>query len=272
MSAPVDTARKIELFTAAAVACAMIILLIVVQRFASSGSLDAIVVEAQPPIIVFPDFASIQNIQVKKQQFFDYLQDYIAAENRNILALRKQLHAYADIVASGAAFSTHEKAWVLDLADAYRLDIDRQSEQTIVGELLLRVDVIPISLVLAQAANESAWGTSRFALEGNNIFGQWCYEEGCGIVPMRRASGATHEVKRFSSVEEAVGAYFLNINTHHLYQYLRELRGQMRQQQQSLDPMVLAFGLGRYSARGDSYVDEVQTIIIQNELRLRDQG
>ena len=136
--------------------------------------------------------------------------------------------------------------------------------------MYLRVDIIPASLVLAQAANESAWGTSRFTLEGNNIFGQWCYEEGCGIVPRRRAAGATHEVRRFETIEEAVAAYFVNINTNPVYQYLRELRAQMRVQQLELNPLVLAFGLGRYSERGGNYIDEVQSIIIQNDLLSRD--
>ena len=83
------------------------------------------------------------------------------------------------------------------------------SDQDIINELILRVDVIPVSLALAQAANESAWGTSRFALEGNNVFGQWCYKKGCGIVPAERRSGATHEVKSFTSVERSVQALSL---------------------------------------------------------------
>jgi Bax protein len=135
---------------------------------------------------------------------------------------------------------------------------------------MLRVDVLPPSLVLAQAANESAWGTSRFALEGNSLFGQWCYVEGCGIVPRRRARGATHEVKSFDSVAGTVRAYFNNINTNQSYEYLRELRADMREEDQPIDSMVLAFGLEPYSQRGDRYVDEVQNIIMQNDLHERD--
>ena len=146
------------------------------------------------------------------------------------------------------------------------------SDQDIINELILRVDVIPVSLALAQAANESAWGTSRFALEGNNVFGQWCYKKGCGIVPAERRSGATHEVKSFTSVEQSVQAYILNINSHPSYRYLREVRAVMRERQGKLDPMGLAYGLDRYSERGNNYVDEVRNLIIQNNLRLRDEG
>ena len=156
------------------------------------------------------------------------------------------------------------------MAIEYRVDYERLSKKETLEELMLRVDFIPVSLVLAQAANESAWGVSRFAVEGNNIFGQWCYEKGCGIVPARREAGAKHEVKIFDNVQNSIKAYFLNINTHDSYSYLRDLRAKMRDRSLKLDPMSLAIGLGRYSERGDSYVDEIQRIIIQNDLRKRD--
>ena len=222
------------------------------------------------PIAVFPDFASISDISEKKQQFFDYLEGFVIAENIAITQTREQLDGYVDIANSGAGFSESEKGWIFPLAEEYRIEVEKQSEKEIVDELLLRVDVLPVSLALAQAANESAWGTSRFALEGNNIFGQWCFVEGCGIVPERRRAGANHEVKSFDSVEESIKAYFLNINSHPSYAYLRDLRSRMRARDLKLDPMSLAIGLGRYSERGDNYVDEVQNIIIQNDLRKRD--
>lgn len=255
---------------AVALMLAMVALIVIVQRLAEPPVLiDKLV---QEPIAVFPDFASIESIDVKKQQFFDYLEGYVNAENAAIAETRHQLLNFSSIITSGTRLSRRERAWVAQLAEQYDLDPEITSELRMVNALLQRVDAIPVSLVLAQAANESAWGTSRFALEGNNIFGQWCYEEGCGLVPERRSRGATHEVKRFDSVSSAVQAYFLNINSHHLYQDFRDLRAQMRRQRKALDSMELAYGLGRYSARGDHYVDEVQTIIEQNELKLRDRS
>ena len=224
------------------------------------------------PIAVFPDFANIPDVDVKKQQFFDFLADYIDAENAELTAAREELLAYAEIANSGAALSRNERNRVLEIARVYELDSDLITDLRLINTLLQRVDVIPASLALAQAATESAWGTSRFTLEGNNIFGQWCYEEGCGIVPERRLGGAVHEVKRFDSVESSVAAYFLNINSHQYYQDFRELRAQMRRQQKKLDSMELSYALGRYSERGESYVVEVQTIIEQNNLKLRDKG
>ncbi len=229
-------------------------------------------VAEQPPIAVFPDFVSIKSIEVKKQQFFDYLQDYVIAENQAVAASRAELSTLAAIANSGVAFSIREREWLLDLAANYRVESAKLSDRELVNELLLRVDGLPVSLVLAQAANESAWGTSRFALEGNNVFGQWCYQEGCGIVPKRRRVGAVHEVKTFESIAGSVEAYFRNINTHASYQYLRRMRAEMRSREQKLDPMVLALGLGHYSERGEHYVDELQNIILQNRLRRRDHG
>lgn len=264
--------RHIELTVAAAVSLAMAVLIAVVTQLSNENRAAMVSELPEHPITVFPDFASIDDVEVKKQQFFDYLEDYIIAENAEIAAIREELEPYAAIANSGVALSQRERLWVIDLAERYRIDTGALSDREIVNELMLRVDEIPVSMALAQAANESAWGTSRFALQGNNIFGEWCFEEGCGLVPRRRSSGASHEVQAFESIEESIDSYFLNINTHDSYSYLRELRADMRERGAVLNPMVLAQGLGRYSQRGDNYVDEVQNIILQNDLRNRDSG
>lgn len=266
-----DHTRTFEVFSAMIMCAAMVALIIVVQKY-STAPIEELPNYSFNPISVFPDFGSIERIDVKKQQFFDYLQGYIETENARIMGLREQLLGFAAIVDSGVGLSRRERVRLLQIAYQYGLETDLSTDQRIINALLPRVDVIPTSLVLAQAANESAWGTSRFALEGNNLFGQWCYEAGCGIVPERRIRGATHEVKRFDSIAGAIEAYFLNINSHHLYQEFRDMRASMRRQQKALDPMELAYGLGRYSERGDHYVDEVQTIIEQNSLQKRDRG
>ena len=264
--------RRVERLSAAIIAACMVVLIISVDQLAREKRQPLAVEELPLPIAVFPDFASVSSIDVKKQQFFDYLQDYIDAENQRISVVRRELQSLADIVNGGVALSTRELERVLLLSDVYRLPDSVSRDVQLVDELLLRVDQIPASLVLAQAANESAWGTSRFALEGNNIFGQWCYEEGCGMIPLQRVSGASHEVQRFDSLEHSVQGYFANINSHPLYEYFRELRAYMRNRGEDLDPMILAYGLGRYSQRGENYVDEVQTLIEQNNVRSRDKN
>ena len=262
--------RGFKLSIAAIILLIIVVLVVAANNFSQDVDSPGEILVIQEPIVVFPDFASINSISAKKQQFFDYLEVFLIAENIAITQFRDQLDDYLKIASSGAGFSEFERAWMFRLARRYRIEVENYTDKEIVDELLLRVDVLPVSLALAQAANESAWGTSRFALEGNNIFGQWCYEQGCGIVPARRQAGAIHEVKSFVSVEDAVKSYFLNINSHPSYSYLRDLRSRMRARGLRLDPMSLAIGLGRYSEQGDNYVDEVQRIIIQNELGKRD--
>ncbi|MBL4581355.1 MAG: glucosaminidase domain-containing protein [Gammaproteobacteria bacterium] len=262
--------RKLELAFAGLISVALIALTVAITKFAPTYESATETALTPEPIVVFPDFASISNIEVKKQQFFDFLQDYVHYENGLISDLRLRLLSYAEIADAGIALSGRERNWVIDLAITYSEGTEAVSDQALVNELLLKVDVIPASLVLAQAANESAWGTSRFALEGNNIFGQWCFEEGCGIIPNRRVEGATHEVKSFDSIKAAIEGYYLNINTHRLYAGFRQERARLRRLGRRLDPMLLAQGLDRYSQRGESYIDEVQTLIQQNDLRQRD--
>jgi Bax protein len=230
------------------------------------------IVEKQPTITVLPDFESFVDTQDRKQAFFNFLTDYIEHENLNIIKTRAMLEPMWQVVSNGQRLSDVEYLTMLDVAEQYRLDAAELSERQVLQELMERVDVIPTSLVLAQAANESAWGMSRFAREANNIFGQWCFDSGCGLVPARRGANATHEVKAFASIEESVNAYFLNLNTNSSYQEMREMRAQMRAQSRPLDSMVLARGLTRYSQRGMAYVSELQDIIRVNRLGALDKS
>ena len=218
------------------------------------------------PIAVFPDFSSFSSVDVKKQMFFDFLELYVNEQNAEIRETREQLLALSNISAEGIPLSEDERHELIRIAQRYSLNWEEMREPELLYELLKRVDTIPAPLALAQAATESAWGTSRFALEGNNIFGQWCYDDGCGIVPNRRRANASHEVRAFATIEAAVRAYFMNLNTHERYQNFRNMRFQMRNQRGELDALVLAFGLEGYSERGNKYVGEIQTIIQQNKL------
>ena len=248
----------------------VILVLIGVAEYSSSPAVQLVLKPLpQNPVTVFPDFSKIVDVNEKKRQFLDYMQSFIDAENQKIRTLRSNLFEIRENIGRGT-LSVKETAEIANLCETYRIDHADLTIEDMIAELLLRVDLIPVSMALAQAANESAWGTSRFTIEGNNVFGQWCYEKGCGIVPSRRISGAKHEVRYFDTVEKSVESYFLNINSHDSYAYLRDLRFKMRERGLKLDPMSLSIGLGRYSQRGAGYVDEIQKIIIQNDLRERD--
>lgn len=218
-----------------------------------------------------PDFEAITDIDLKKETFFSFFDSYIAVENQRILDNREKVQRFANILATGGMLSDQEQKTLDELAAQYRLKDSELSQVDLVDELLVRVDIIPMSLALAQAATESAWGTSRFAREGNNIFGQWCFDEGCGLVPGQRADDASHEVRAFATVEASIRAYLRNLNTNPNYEYLRELRAQMRIKDKPLDSRALAQGLLRYSERGHVYISEIHDIIRINDLLERDE-
>ena len=123
-----------------------------------------------------------------------------------------------------------------------------------------------MSLALAQSANESAWGTSRFALKANNLFGQWCFSKGCGIVPLSRPVGAKFEMAKFTNPEQSVVAYMHNLNTNRAYINFRKMRKNMRGMNVPLSGAVLAEGLISYSQRRGAYIKELQAMIRVNKL------
>ena len=223
------------------------------------------------PQTVFPDLSLAEGVSARKEMFLNFMQDYVYEQNQLITMDRLRLLSIDETMSSGGVLPHATREWLADLASRYGVaEADFEDRQAWLDGLLFRVDIVPASLVLAQAANESAWGTSRFVREGNNVFGQWCFDPGCGIVPAQRRQGATHEVRSFDTLHDAMEAYFLNINTNGNYQFFRELRQTMKLQQRELDSLVLAFGLNRYSQRGRNYVNELQTIIVQNDLTARD--
>ena len=204
-----------------------------------------------------------QQVSEKKALFFRIILPLVLAENRSIRTQRQFLQ---DAFANGklkAGSAEAERAQAI--AKRYRVSGDL-NDPKVRARLLARVDEVPVALALAQAANESGWGTSRFALSANNLFGLWTYDEDKGVVPKDRAEDANHLVRSFSSLRAAVHAYIHNINTGHAYKRLRALRAQMRSQGQALAPMRLAEGLSQYSERGEAYVRDIQQMMRSNHL------
>lgn len=233
-----------------------------VKASAIESSLPSVVAESPQQEIVLPDFSQYVDVKTKKTAFFDFMLPMIELENQRLLELRKRLIA----LQSDSMLSSEKLEWLSVMADRYRVDTAEREQQAVIAELLVRVDVVPGSLALSQSANESAWGTSRFAVKGNNLFGQWCFSKGCGIVPANRDSGSNHEVAKFSSPPLSVNSYIHNLNTHRAYAHLRSLRADLRMQQQTLSGKLLAEGLLKYSSRGDEYVKELQAMIRVNKL------
>jgi len=223
------------------------------------------VVEQPLHDVDIPDFAAIRDIKTKKRQFFQYIYPAIATENNHIFALRNEVSSMMAALFLEENLLAEQEALLKDLVKKYKVS-KKYSRLQQLDELMLRIDIIPVELVLVQAANESAWGTSRFARIGLNFFGIWCYQKGCGMVPGGRDVGAKHEVAAFNSLEHAVKRYLYNINTNNAYAVFRTIRGQLRAQEQPLSPEVLATGLLRYSIRGTDYVLEITEMIRHNQV------
>lgn len=218
------------------------------------------------PILSFsevklPDFSQYKVVKYRKKAFFTYLKPFAKQVNTAIIKDRKTLESMKQ---HQGKLSTDNITWLNHKAKTYK--IKTSSTPNIIKQLETKMDIIPPALLLAQAANESAWGTSRFAKLGNNLFGQWCYKPNCGIVPLKRSKGLTHQVQKFDSPFDSIAAYALNLNSNSSYHYLRQLRAALRQSGKMITGFKLAQGLNKYSERGMAYVRDIQKMIINNNL------
>lgn len=213
-------------------------------------------------IFSVPIFAdNLSNLSTQQMQFVNFMVPKINQANHEILILRKHLIYLRFIEQKGKTLDAKQKQWLYKLAHDYKItDVDFAHQKA--WEMLMKkVDILPDSLVLAQAINESGWGNSYFATNGHNYFGQWCTKPGCGLVPRKRPKGATYEVSKYASPLDSVRSYIHNVDSHRSYRELRDLRYQLRLNHKILSGIVLAEGMNHYSQRGDVYVRILQDII-----------
>ena len=230
--------------------------------FASLGVLGLAVIywAIQPSS---PDFSAFEAGPERKNAFFNYFLPIIQQRNQEILETRQRLQDWEQ---NRDSIDWWDARQIQGLAEDYRMetfDIESDSDW---NTLLRRVDIVPPSLALAQAAKESAWGTSNFSLQGYNYFGQWCFEKGCGIVPARRDAHKKHEVAVFDSPEMSVVSYIHNLNSFYTYKPLRDIRAELNAAQAPVTGIALADGLEKYSERGDVYIKEIRSMILNNNL------
>ena len=204
----------------------------------------------------FPkDLDELQNTRLKKETFIKIVLPLIVAENERILADRKKLKR----VLQKKQTSDLEKQWLRQKLLEYKV------KKGSMEELTSRIDIIPTSIALAQAAKESGWGTSRFALEGNAIFGQWTWS-GNGIAPLDRESNKNHKILKFPILRASVKAYQNNLNTHKSYLKFREKRSSMRKKKMDISGLQLTETLKNYAQTGSEYIKILNQIIRQNRL------
>jgi Bax protein len=204
----------------------------------------------------FPkDLDEIQSVKLKKETFIKIVLPLIVAENEKILEDRFKLKN----IASRKITTDEEKQWLRQKFLEYRV------KKGNVAELKTKMDIIPASIALAQAAKESGWGTSRFALEGNAIFGQWTWN-GKGIAPLNRDKSKKHKILKFPILRASVKAYKNNLNTHKSYVKFREMRKVLREKNKKITGLLLTKTLNSYAETGSEYTKILEQIITQNRL------
>ena len=204
----------------------------------------------------FPrDLDNLQSVKLKKETFIQIVLPLIVAENEKIVDDREKLKTLI-----GKKFTTDtEKQWLRQKLLEYKV------KKSDLEELLFRMDMIPVSIALAQAAKESGWGTSRFALEGNAIFGQWTWD-GQGIAPLKRDGDKNHKILKFPILRASVKAYKNNLNTHKSYFKFREKRKELRDKNKRITGLALTNTLKNYAQTGSEYTKILNQIITQNRL------
>lgn len=213
------------------------------------------------PSVAVPDFRNVPAGDERRNLFVQFLTPIIEAENAKIERKRYLIAQKYRGVQDGGELSEEDEQWLKDLARKYRTkNRDFPSDEAF-RDLFMHVDIIPVPLAIVQAANETAWGTSRFARLGNNFFGKWCFTQGCGIVPAARSAGATHEVQVYPTVAESTADYMHHVNSHPGYYELRERRYNQRLNNEEPDGHHIAVGLKNYSAIGMEYVNILRNMM-----------
>ena len=204
----------------------------------------------------FPkDLDEIQSVKLKKETFIKIVLPLVVAENEKILEDRFKLKK----IISGKMTTDKEKQWLRQKFLEYKV------KKGSVEDLITRMDIIPTSIALAQAAKESGWGTSRFALEGNAIFGQWTWN-GQGIAPLNRDKSKNHKILKFPILRASVKAYKNNLNTHKSYIKFRKMRKELRNKNKKITGLELTTALENYAETGSEYTKILEQIITQNKL------
>jgi len=197
----------------------------------------------------------IENTKKRKELFIQIILPLVIDENNKIRIDRNKLFR----ILNKRINSRGEKRWLQEKFKIYGV------KNSDLATLKVRMDEIPTSLAIAQAAKETGWGTSRFALEGNALFGQWTWT-GEGIKPAGADNNSKHKVMKFKILQASIKAYHRNLNTHSSYREFRRVRAELRQDEKELDSMLLSEHLDKYAETGKDYVRILQTIIRQNKL------
>ena len=202
------------------------------------------------------DLSSIEPTSRRKSIFLSSILPLIVKSNINILNDRKKLCQ---------AIKSNDLETKIEIAQKYYIDLSKIEKILIDKDLLRKIDAVPISLVLAQAAAESGWGTSRFAVEGNALFGQWTWDKSKGIEP-KFASDQKAAVRKFNNLNDSILSYLINLNTHKAYSSMRAKRNRNCNQKKLISGYELANWMGNYAVTRNEYIKLLRNIIKKNKL------
>jgi Bax protein len=211
-------------------------------------------------------------IDNKKRLFFRGLAPMVLRANELIMFDRNQLKSIRSSFNENK-MSDEDNKWILKLAKTYKVDSDDNAiSEGMLDELWERVDIVPVSLALAQAAEESGWGTSRFAGLGNAVYGQWTWGDNAITPEKQRKELGNYGIASFETLQQSICAYMLNLNTHNAYASLRSKRAELRNKEQKVTGYDLAGQLTKYSERGEEYVKGLRSLMEYNRLRPTDEA
>ena len=211
------------------------------------------------------DFSEIQDVPTKKKLFYLVTLPLIYNTNTSIMQERRMVINIEKKFAR-KELNKNETDEIIRLSKKYKLDYSEINTK-LFRKLKQRINIIPVSLALGQAIIESGWGQSRFATEGNALYGQWTTSEDKGIIPQDRDEDKTHAVLKFKNLSESVEAYMFNINTHQAYYNVRVIR-RIDERLKYTDPISMKVKyLAAYAEIGDKYVDKLELIIASNNLQ-----
>ncbi len=207
------------------------------------------------------------DVLLKKQLFFRGMAPLILQANELILKDRKRLEEIRSKFNENNSLDQIDRTWIGKLSVLYKVNSSGDEVTgSVMDELWKKVDIVPPSLALGQAAEESGWGTSRFAASGNAIYGQWTWGKNAMVPEQQRKELGNYGIAAFESLQESVSSYMLNLNTHNAYADLRNKRAELRENGQKITGSVLAEQLTKYSERGEEYVKGLKSLMEYNRL------
>jgi Bax protein len=211
------------------------------------------------------DLAKVKDVKERKYIFLRIILAGAYHANYRLLEAREKL-SQLEAKFLQEKLTPDNRIWLKNKFVTY--EVNGTSRREKITNLKRKLDIIPLSLVLAQAACESGWGTSRFTTEANNIFGEWTFaQQEAGVVPKERPVGADYKIKQFSTIQASIRSYLLNLNSHPAYKKFRDLRWNCRQEGETLDSLKLVEGLINYSEQEELYIKKIKDIITGDDLR-----